>query len=82
MWKKNLEENVSMDKRVVKWNLEKKRLFQTRVPTFADPTYEEQWHLHNEAQLSDSTAGYDCNVLPAWDMGITGNHILNNFLLC
>jgi len=39
------------------------------LPT--DPLFAQQWNLHNTGQ-NGGTAGVDINILPVWDLGITG----------
>ena len=78
-----LESRIVSDPRVE--NFQPNRLVEVVTRTsvsypFSDPLYPQQWHLHNEAQLSSSTAGADVNVKGAWAMGYSGKNVLIQFV--
>ena len=40
---------------------------------FDDPFLAKQWHYHNDGSIDGTLAGYDINVFPAWESGVTGS---------
>ena len=71
-WKKDLESTLELDPRITDWENDKIRPTYTRNVLFNDPIWPDQWHLENTAQLSNSQAGIDVNIVDAWAMGYTG----------
>ncbi len=68
-----LKEIAPRDEPEVLWlEQQHKRQRFKRLPE--DPLFEDQWHLNNSGQ-SGGTTGMDVNVLPAWEMGFTGNNV-------
>ncbi len=40
---------------------------------FNDPLLAKQWHYYNDGSIEGTLAGYDINVFPAWESGVTGS---------
>lgn len=57
---------------VARWRFPKHN---TRKWHLADPLFSDQWHLENTGQTGGK-AGADVNVVPVWDMGITGDGVV------
>ncbi|KAK2567984.1 Neuroendocrine convertase 1 [Acropora cervicornis] len=55
----------------------KRRVKREFNPHFDDPDYNKQWYLHNTNEVFK---GYDHNVLPVWEQGVTGKGVVVSIL--